>query len=205
MRHRVEHRALRRGCSRPRPRWSRGSRLLRIDRACTSGQLLQFAFREGCKPSPVNDRRAPGRSLTRTLMTLNVAADTTVLDSRGGPRARGRASRCRTSRTPALIPVAGRPVIHWTMSYLRSLGLPALRHRGRPARRVHRRLRQLRIRQPPARLSSSRPRRQGGLGQTVADLARAVRTPRALVVLGDTHFQFADPARARGCRRPPCW
>ncbi len=26
-------------------------------------------------------------------------------------------------QSPALIPVAGRPVIHWTLSYLRSLGL----------------------------------------------------------------------------------
>src|SRR5262249_42881018 len=37
------------------------------------------------------------------------------------------------------------------------------------------------------------PSKAGGLGQTVTDLARAVNTPRALVVLGDTHFQFADP------------
>ena len=28
---------------------------------------------------------------------------------------------------PAMIPVAGRPVIHWTLSYLRSLGISRFR------------------------------------------------------------------------------
>jgi dTDP-glucose pyrophosphorylase len=94
----------------------------------------------------------------------------------------------------ALIPVAGRPVIFWTLRYLRSLGL-----------------RRFRIAVPQRGLfvedfvectvgneceyefvvPPTGP--EGGLGETVATLLDGVRTPAALIVLGDTSFQFVDP------------
>lgn len=96
-------------------------------------------------------------------------------------------------QNPAMIPVAGRPVIHWTLSYLRSLGLTrfviAVAKRGGFIEEF-----------VDATFGGTcevefiTPSKQGGLGQTVLDLAKQVKTPRALVVLGDTHFQFADPA-----------
>lgn len=92
---------------------------------------------------------------------------------------------------PAMIPVAGRPVVHWTLSYLRALGL------GRYAIAVARRGMFV---EDFVECSFGRdaaieflvPSRDGGLGRTVMELAERVRTRAALVVLGDTHFQFAD-------------
>jgi dTDP-glucose pyrophosphorylase len=94
---------------------------------------------------------------------------------------------------PAMIPVAGRPVVHWTISYLRSLGLRrfviAVARRGMFVEDF-----------VDAAFGETcdvtfiTPTREGGLGRTVLDLAEQVRTERALVVLGDTHFSFADPA-----------
>src|SRR5262245_34536762 len=94
---------------------------------------------------------------------------------------------------PAMIPVAGRPVIHWTLAYLRSLGLTrfviAVERRGGFIEDfvdgAFGATCEVRFITPSA---------SGGLGQTVMDLAREVTTARALLVLGDTHFQFADPA-----------
>ena len=94
---------------------------------------------------------------------------------------------------PAMIPVAGRPVVYWTMSYLRSLGLRrfeiAVATRG------------LFIEDfvectfgQDAEVGFTVPGRDGGVGRTVLDLLERVETPSALVVLGDTHFQFDDPA-----------
>jgi len=95
----------------------------------------------------------------------------------------------------ALIPVAGRPVVYWTLTYLRQLGL-----------------RRFRIAVPQRGLfvedfvectagkdcdvkfivPASGP--AGGLGETVAALLDFVETKSALVVLGDTYFQFDNPS-----------
>lgn len=94
---------------------------------------------------------------------------------------------------PALIPVAGRPVIHWTMSYLKGLGLTkfviAVARRGGFIEDFV----QCAF-GATCEVEFITPSATGGLGQTVADLAAKVTTPRALVVLGDTHFQFHDAA-----------
>lgn len=93
--------------------------------------------------------------------------------------------------SPAMIPVAGRPVIHWTLSYLRSLGLRRFRiavaERG------------LFVEEyvscvfgEGAEIEFVVPVADRGLGSTVRELAAGVRTPSALVVLGDTHFEFAS-------------
>ncbi len=94
---------------------------------------------------------------------------------------------------PAMIPVAGRPVIYWTMSYLRSLGLRrfviAVSRRG------------MFVEDfvdctfgKDCEVSFIVPQVNRGVGRTVLELAECVRTPSALIVLGDTYFQFADPA-----------
>ncbi len=94
---------------------------------------------------------------------------------------------------PAMIPVGGRPVIHWTLSYLRSLGarrfIIAVARRG------------MFVEDFVAcafggdcEIQFMTPSQDGGVGTTIAELAELAETPRALVVLGDTHFQFTDPA-----------
>lgn len=92
---------------------------------------------------------------------------------------------------PAMIPVAGRPVIHWTMSYLRSLGLRrfhiAVARRGMFVEDfVNFTFGQ------DCEIKFIVPPEGGGVGDTVTALIAGVETPAALVVLGDTHFQFAE-------------
>lgn len=94
---------------------------------------------------------------------------------------------------PAMVPVGGRPVIHWTMRYLSGLGLRrfviAVAQRGTFVEDfvecTFGKDCDVTFVVPPA---------GGGVGTTVDVLLREVTTPGALVVLGDTHFQFADPA-----------
>lgn len=94
---------------------------------------------------------------------------------------------------PAMIPVGGRPVIQWTMRYLLGLGMQrfiiAVPKRG------------LFIEDfvecvfgHEADIEFIVPEKKTGVGQTVHELAQRVQTSSALVVLGDTHFQFSDPA-----------
>ena len=94
---------------------------------------------------------------------------------------------------PAMVPVAGRPVIHWTLSYLRSLGLRrfviAVSRRGMFVEDfVDCSFGQ------DCEISFVVPSADGGVGRTVLELAEHAQGSAALVVLGDTHFQFADPA-----------
>ena len=103
---------------------------------------------------------------------------------------------------PAMIPVGGRPVIHWTISYLRSLGLRrfviAVARRGMFVEDfVDCAFGQ------DCDVRFVTPSRDGGVGRTVMELAEGVDTRAALVVLGDTHFQFADPdLLSRGGAQP---
>jgi dTDP-glucose pyrophosphorylase len=94
---------------------------------------------------------------------------------------------------PAMVPVAGRPVIYWTIRYLQSLGLRrfvmAVARRGMFVEDfVECSLGQ------GCEIQFIVPSRDGGVGRTVLELAEAAAGRAALVVLGDTHFQFADPA-----------
>ncbi|HEX3727210.1 MAG TPA: sugar phosphate nucleotidyltransferase, partial [Pirellulales bacterium] len=94
---------------------------------------------------------------------------------------------------PAMVPVAGRPVIHWTLSYLRSLGLRrfviAVSRRGMFVEDfVDCTFGQ------DCEISFMVPSADGGVGRTVLELAERAIGTSALVVLGDTHFQFADPS-----------
>lgn len=130
--------------------------------------------------------------LAALSMTLNAASETTVLVPAAGRVPEGLLALSNI-QNPALIPVAGRPVIHWTLSYLRSLGLSRFviavaRRGGFIEDFVNCAF------GTTCEITFITPSKMGGLGQTVADLARTVKTRRAMVVLGDTHFQFADPA-----------
>ena len=92
---------------------------------------------------------------------------------------------------PAMIPVGGRPVIHWTMRYLRSLGLS--RYKIAVARRgmfVEDFVDCVFGGECDTRFMV--PSRDGGVGRTVLELLEGVETSAALVVLGDTYFQFCD-------------
>jgi dTDP-glucose pyrophosphorylase len=101
---------------------------------------------------------------------------------------------------PAMIPVGGRPVIHWTLRYLTGLGLErftlAVPRRGLFVEDfvAHAFGRQ-------ARVECVAPSRDGGLGFTVLELVEQAAADRenggaeaALIVLGDTHFELPDPA-----------
>lgn len=95
---------------------------------------------------------------------------------------------------PAMIPVAGRPVIHWTMTYLRSLGIRKyIIAVARPGMFVEE-LVDSAFGQD-CTIEFIVPSRDAGVGSTIVELADRVRTKAALVVLGDTHFQFAEGVR----------
>lgn len=119
-------------------------------------------------------------------------ADTTVIIPAAG-RVPENVMALSNIACPAMIPVAGRPVIYWTMSYLLSLGLRrfviAVAQRG------------LFVEDfvectfgRAAEVEFIVPQSNIGVGGTMLELLDKVETRSALAVLGDTHFQFADPA-----------
>ncbi len=118
-------------------------------------------------------------------------ADTVVLIPAAGRVAEGVMALSNIG-CPAMVPVAGRPVIHWTLSYLRSLGLRrfviAVSRRGMYVEDFV----ECTFGQD-CDISFIVPSADGGVGRTVLDLAEQAQGTSALVVLGDTHFQFADP------------
>lgn len=118
-------------------------------------------------------------------------ADTVVLIPAAGRVAEGVMALSNIA-CPAMVPVAGRPVIHWTISYLRSLGLRrfmiAVSRRGMFVEDFV----ECSFGQD-CEITFLLPSADGGVGRTVLDLAEQASGKSALVVLGDTHFQFADP------------
>lgn len=123
---------------------------------------------------------------------MTTSRDVTVLIPAAGRVAEGLLALSNIA-CPAMIPVAGRPVIHWTLSYLRSLGISkyviAVARAGMYIEEfVDSAFGQ------DCDVEFIVPAKQGGVGQTIAELAERVTTKAALVVLGDTHFQFADGA-----------
>jgi len=130
---------------------------------------------------------------------MNAKEDTVVLIPAAGRVPDGVLSLSNIS-CPAMIPVAGRPVIHWTLGYLTSLGfkrfLIAVSDRG------------LFIEDfvdctipEDCQVDFLVPSKGGGVGDTIHDLAKAVpqtSATSALVVLGDTHFRLEDPAPLHG-------
>ncbi len=123
--------------------------------------------------------------------TARRLADTVVLIPAAGRVAEGVMALSNIG-CPAMVPVAGRPVIHWTLRYLHSLGLRrftiAVARRGMFVEDFV----ECTFGQD-CDISFIVPSSEGGLGQTVLDLAEQAEGESALIVLGDTHFQFADP------------
>ena len=98
-----------------------------------------------------------------------------------------------TIATPAMIPVAGRPVIQWMLASLQGLGLGKLRvalpQRGLFAEDL--------ITDVFGRawdVDIVVPEPGGGVADTVLDLAAGVTSGSCLAVLGDTLFSFEDPS-----------
>jgi dTDP-glucose pyrophosphorylase len=92
---------------------------------------------------------------------------------------------------PAMIPVGGRPLIYWTMRYLLGLGIKQFI--------IAVAQKQMFLEDfvactfgPACHVKFLVPSADQGLGGTVRELAEAAETVGSLVVLGDTHFQFAD-------------
>ncbi len=130
-------------------------------------------------------------SQPKAVSQVKNADEITVLIPAAGRVAEGVMALSNIS-CPAMVPVAGRPVIHWTLTYLRSLGLKhfviAVAHRD------------MFIEDfvaytfgQDASIQFMVPSKDGGLGLTVHELAEYATTRSSLVVLGDTHFQFKDP------------
>ena len=138
-------------------------------------------------------RRDPNSSFVPPLNPADAQrlADTVVLIPAAGRVAEGVMALSNIG-CPAMVPVAGRPVIHWTLSYLRSLGLRrfiiAVSRRGMFVESFV----ECSFGQE-CEVSFIVPSSDGGVGRTVLELAEQARGESALVVLGDTHFQFADP------------
>lgn len=102
-------------------------------------------------------------------------------------------------KCPAMVPVAGRPVIYWTLRYLESLGLRrfviAVAERGMFVEEFVRS-----TVSHDAEVEFLVPSVSAGVGRTLCELAERAEGQSALVVLGDTHFQFSDPGVLRGSR-----
>lgn len=93
---------------------------------------------------------------------------------------------------PAMIPVAGRPVIQWTMGYLISLGIRRFRIAvAAPGTFVEEFVQTLFGHS--CDIEFVVPAGDTGPGGTVALLAEGTVTDAALVVLGDTHFELSGP------------
>ncbi len=143
------------------------------------------------KPEPQNRQSLLSANDDQVALRERLA-ETVVLIPAAGRVAEGVLALSNIA-CPAMVPVAGRPVIHWTISYLRSLGLRrfviAVSRRG------------MFVEDfvecsfgTDCEIQFIVPSADGGVGRTLLDLAAVARGKAALVVLGDTHFQFADPA-----------
>ncbi|REK10856.1 MAG: hypothetical protein DWQ37_15565 [Planctomycetota bacterium] len=133
----------------------------------------------------------PTRRAEEATAAAQRLADTVVLIPAAG-RVAESVMALSNIACPAMVPVAGRPVIHWTLSYLRSLGLRrfvvAVSRRGMFVEDFV----ECSFGQD-CEITFIVPSGDGGVGRTVLELAEQAVGSAALVVLGDTHFQFADP------------
>lgn len=117
--------------------------------------------------------------------------DCTALIPAAGPVPLGMLASS-TLTSPAMIPVAGRPVVHWTIDYLLSLGITKFRI-AVPKRGLFVESYVDSVFGAEAAIEFMVPSEDLGPGFTVCELAKGVETVQTLVVLGDTFFRFADP------------
>ncbi|HUR78149.1 MAG TPA: hypothetical protein VMZ22_09400 [Acidimicrobiales bacterium] len=130
----------------------------------------------------------------------SLQAGTTALIPAAGPVSEGILALSNVS-SPAMIPVAGRPVIHWTLDYLLELGVDRVRI-GVPRPGLF-------LEQLVSTIFGSRceidyvvvdPR--GSVGDAVAALLPPTPDPHYLVVFGDTLFKLADDSGVPTRDRP---
>ena len=89
----------------------------------------------------------------------------------------------------AMVPMNGKPVIFWTLSYLRDLGyrkfiIAVHEHNSMLQKFI------THIFSKQLDLSFIRPDRDGGVGYTVMQCSQKAKTKKVLLVLGDTFFEF---------------
>jgi len=122
---------------------------------------------------------------------MSIADQITVLIPAAG-RVPGEPLQAGGVGCPAMIPVGGRPVVYWTLRYLRDLGLRkfviAVSERGLYIEDYVRY-----VVDQDCDIRFIKPTYDGGLGRTIHELAAAVETAGALIVLGDTFFRFSEP------------
>src|SRR6476659_9035509 len=158
----------------------------------SSGNSTKATNRPRNMPNPPRDSAI----LSADKQAVEALRDTVVLIPAAGRVAEGVMALANIG-CPAMVPVAGRPVIHWTLHYLRSLGLRrfviAVSRRGMFVEDfVDCSFGQ------DCEVSFMVPSADGGVGRTVLELAEQAQGGSALVVLGDTHFRFADAALLAG-------
>ncbi|HQH27366.1 MAG TPA: sugar phosphate nucleotidyltransferase [Oligoflexia bacterium] len=91
----------------------------------------------------------------------------------------------------AMVPLNGKPVIFWNLTYLIQLGyrkfVIAVRHEDSLLCSFVKN-----VFGPKAEISFCTPDKNGALGDTILCCAKFVTTNKALIVLGDTFFEFPD-------------
>ena len=95
----------------------------------------------------------------------------------------------------AMMPLNGKPVIFWTLDYLRQQGFRQIKIAVRDQDSIVKRFVET-IFQDSMDLEFIVPDRDRGVGYTVLRLAEKVNTSKTLIVLGDTFFQFPNPELA---------
>lgn len=95
----------------------------------------------------------------------------------------------------AMIPLSGKPVIFWILDYLSQLGFRQIKIAVQNQDSLVKQFVET-VFQNSLNLEFIVPDRDGGVGYTVLCLAEKVTTPKCLIVLGDTFFQFPNPELA---------
>lgn len=106
-----------------------------------------------------------------------------------------------TGTNPTMIPVAGRPLIQWTMRYLVDAGVQRF-HIAVPQRGLFVEEFVDCVFGQDTDTRFLVPSDDRGLGLTVSELASSAPDGPALVVLGDTLFELSQPARLRASETP---
>lgn len=92
---------------------------------------------------------------------------------------------------PAMVPVNGKPVIYWTISYLKELGfkkfvIAVRNHESFVEDFIHN------VFGHSTEISFVIPDRDRGLAYTILSCGKNVETQKVLIILGDTYFQFPE-------------
>jgi dTDP-glucose pyrophosphorylase len=102
--------------------------------------------------------------------------------------------------TVAMIPVGGRPLIHWTIEYLVSLGLTRYRIAvPREGLFVEDYIATVFGESCEVDFMVPDSTREGEVGDTIRELVEGIETRGVLIVLGDTYFRFTEESLLDSC------